>query len=155
QHLPRRLSSRDAFRVRRKDRQVAVPPRGERASLHLLDFSRELGVADLVSVEQLHPLSPRGCTALAHLLGEMLVDASRHEELLVFGPSVAAFDQADFVVAERFAVRFCCVLLVRRTVADMTVENDEWAPALRVSEYLEGVLDAIDVVGISHSQHVP
>ena len=53
----------------------------------------------------------------------MLIDTVRHEELRVLGPPVAAFGKADLLFTERLAVGFGGVLLVRRTVADMAVEN--------------------------------
>ena len=47
------------------------------------------------------------------------------------------------------------VLLVRGTVADMAVENEESGSALRLPEDLQGVVDAIDIVGIPDPQDVP
>src|ERR1700739_4648489 len=47
------------------------------------------------------------------------------------------------------------VLLMRGTVSDMTVENNECGAAFRPSKHLEGLLDAIDVVRISDSQDIP
>src|SRR5262245_30705880 len=37
----------------------------------------------------------------------------------------------------------------------MAVENDERGPVLRLAEDPEGVLDAIDIVGITNAQNVP
>ena len=85
----------------------------------------------------------------------MLVDAVRHEELRVLRPSVAALGETDLLVAERLAVGLRRVLLVRRTVADVAVEDDERGAALRLPEHLERVLDAIDVVGVADAQDVP
>ena len=45
--------------------------------------------------------------------------------------------------------------LLRRAVADAAVEDDERRPALGLPEDREGVLDAIDVVGVADAQHVP
>ena len=47
------------------------------------------------------------------------------------------------------------VLLVRGTVADVAVEDEEGGSALRLPEDLQGVLDAIDVVGVPDPQDVP
>jgi len=43
----------------------------------------------------------------------VLIDALGHEELRVLGPSVAALGKTDLLVAERLAVGFGGVLLVR------------------------------------------
>jgi hypothetical protein len=47
------------------------------------------------------------------------------------------------------------VLLVRRTVSDMTVENNECGAAFRLPKDLERLFDAINVVGIANSQDIP
>jgi hypothetical protein len=52
-------------------------------------------------------------------------------------------------------VRVGGVLLVRRAVADVAVQNDEGRPALGLPEDLQRVLDALDVVGVADPQHVP
>ena len=54
--------------------------------------------------------------------------------LRVLGPAVAALGEADLFLAERLAVGRGGVLLVRRTVADVAVEDDEGRPALRLPE---------------------
>src|SRR6266567_6081801 len=47
------------------------------------------------------------------------------------------------------------VLLVWRAISDMTVQHDECGPVSCFSESVEGLFDAIDIVGIADSQHVP
>jgi len=47
------------------------------------------------------------------------------------------------------------VVLVRRAIADVAVQDDDGGAALRLPEDLEGVLDAIHVVGVAHAQHIP
>ena len=69
---------------------------------------------------------------------EMLAHAVRHEELRVFRPAVAALRQTDFFLAERLAVRRAGVLLVRRAVADVAVDDDQRRPVVRAL----GSLDA-------------
>ena len=85
----------------------------------------------------------------------MLVDAVGHEELGVLGPSIAALREADLFVAERFAMGRRSVLLMRRAIADVAVQNDESGTALGLAEDVQRVLDAIDVVGIADPQDVP
>src|SRR6267142_2809418 len=64
----------------------------------------------------------------------MVIDAVGHEELRVLGPSVATFGKTDLLFAKRLAVSNGSVLLVRRTVTNMAVENDEGRPTLCLSE---------------------
>jgi hypothetical protein len=47
------------------------------------------------------------------------------EELLILGPPIAPLAQADLFLAERFAVGGGGILLVRRAVADIAIQNDE------------------------------
>ena len=47
------------------------------------------------------------------------------------------------------------VLLVRRAVSDVAVQNDERGTLFRLPESVQRVLDTIEVVGIADSQNVP
>ena len=85
----------------------------------------------------------------------MLAHAVGHQELRVLGPAVGAFGEADFLLAQRLAVRCGRVLLVRRAIADMAVQNDEGRAPLRLAKDVQRVLDALDVVGVADAQHVP
>src|SRR5439155_14953191 len=42
EHLARGLPAGDAFGIRREDGEVAIPPRRQVSSLHLIDLGREL-----------------------------------------------------------------------------------------------------------------
>src|SRR5262245_11022947 len=79
----------------------------------------------------------------------------RHEEFGVFWPAVMALCQPDFLLAKRFAVLGASVLLVRRTVRDMAIDNDQTGPSLFVLEGMEGALEHIQIVRIAHACHVP
>jgi hypothetical protein len=85
----------------------------------------------------------------------MLAHGVGNEKLRVLGPSVGAFDKANLFLAQWLAVRRRSVLSVRRAVADVAVQNDESRTPLRVVKDVQGVLDAINVVGIAHAQNVP
>ena len=71
------------------------------------------------------PRLVQALAALTHAVVEMLAHAVRHEEFGVFGPTVTALGQADFLFAQRLAVGRAGVLLVRRAVADMAVDDDQ------------------------------
>ena len=137
------------------DGQIAIPAGGKFAPLHLVDLGREFGILCAIGGEKIRPCLAGLGAALADAGLEMLVDTVRDEELRILGPAVETFGEADFLVAERFAVRFGRVLLVWGTVADVAVQNDEGGPAFRLPENVQGVLDAIDVVGIADAQNIP
>src|SRR5262249_11846104 len=61
----------------------------------------------------------------------------------------------DFVLAQGLAVRRGGILLVRRAIADVAVEDDEGRAALRLPKHIECLLDSLDVVGVAHAQNVP
>src|SRR5215469_6006148 len=86
---------------------------------------------------------------------EVLVNTIGHQELRILGPSVIAFTQPDLIVAQRFAMRRGSVLLMWGAVPDMAVENDEGGASLLLSENIEGMLDAADVIGVADPQYVP
>jgi hypothetical protein len=65
----------------------------------------------------------------------MLAAAVRDEELCILGPPIAALGEADLLLTERFAMGGGSILLVRRAVADMAIQNDKGRAALRLMEY--------------------
>ena len=78
----------------------------------------------------------------------MLVDAVGHKELRVLWPAVTALREPDLLVPEWLAVGRSSVLSMRGTVADMAVQNDERGAVFSPAKDVEGVLDALDVVGV-------
>src|SRR5262245_10588448 len=52
-------------------------------------------------------------------------------------------------------MRFGGVLLVRRSVADVGVQNNQRGTSLRLLEGIESLFDAIQVVGVADPQHIP
>ena len=76
------------------------------------------------------PFGAQPAPARADPVGEVLVDAVGDQELGVLGPAVGALRLAHLLLAERLAVRLGRVLLVRRPVADVAVDDDQRGPAL-------------------------
>src|SRR5262249_58564120 len=69
--------------------------------------------------------------------------------------AVVALAQADLVLAERLTMRFRGVLPVRRTVADVAVQYEEGGTPLGSPENLQGLLDAVDIIGIADALDIP
>ncbi len=130
-------------------------PAGSVAPLYLIDLRRQARLLGSVRGEALRPCAARFGAPPPHAGGEVLADTVRHEELRVLRPAVDALGEADFLVTERLAVGGGGALPVGRAVADAAVEDDERGPALGLLKDPERVLDAIDVVGVAHAQHVP
>ena len=138
-----------------KTGRLRSQPSGKFAPLHLVDLGGEFGVLGSISSEKLRPLLPGLRPARADAGGEVLIHTVGHEELRVFRPSVAAFGEADLLLAERLAVSRSGVLLVRGPVTDVAIEDDKGGAALGLPEDLESVLDAVDVVGVANPQDIP
>ena len=107
------------------------------------------GSSPSVALEQLLPFAAQLGAALADPLGEVLVDAVGDEELGVLGPAVGALGLPDLLLAERLAVRLGGVLLVRRAVADVAVDDDQRRPPLLLLEDLERPGEQLEVVGVA------
>jgi hypothetical protein len=63
--------------------------------------------------------------------------------------------QPDLVLAERFTVRRARVLLVRRAVRDVTVDDDQRRAIGGVREGRERALEHLQIVGIADARDVP
>src|SRR5262249_4458555 len=155
QHFAGSVPSRDAFGVGGKGRKGAVPTGREFAPLHLLDFNRKLRGLGAVTSEKSSPFLPGLRPACAGAGGKMFGDGVGHKELGVFGPAVAALGEPNLVVSQRFAVSCSCVLLMRGTVADVTVQNNKGGPFFGLTEDVEGMLNTLDVVSVADTQHIP
>ena len=75
-------------------------------------FRSQARVLRPVRLEQLRPFAPNRAPR-ANSGGETLVCAVGNQKFRVLGPAVEAFREPDFFVAERLAMRFGGVLLVR------------------------------------------
>src|SRR5262249_10762368 len=145
----------DAFRIGRKNRQALIPSPRQLALLHQVDLVCELRIFRAISRKELAPLTAGFFPTRANSGGEVLAHRIGNEKLRALRPPVSAFDKANLVLAQRLAVRRGSVLLVRRAVADMAVQNDEgWAPLGLVKD-VQGLRDPVDVVGLADAQNVP
>src|SRR5208283_4932891 len=101
--------------------QIAVPAFGKLAVLHAKQFFGKLGILLAVFGNLGKPGVAQILAALTNSLAEMIVDAIRHVEFLIFGPAVVPFGQTNLLFSQRLAVRAPRILLVWRAVTDMAV----------------------------------
>src|SRR5215469_15182289 len=67
----------------------------------------------------------------AHSFLKALVNSIGHKKLRVFRPAIKLLYQLDFRFAERLAVRFVGILLVRGSIANVAVHhNQRWLSVL-------------------------
>src|SRR5262245_621985 len=85
----------------------------------------------------------------------MFVDAVRHKKRCIFRPAVEFFSEADLLISERLAVRCSSVLSMRRSVPYMAIQHDKRGAVLGLAKDVEGVFDALDVIGVADAQNVP
>jgi len=84
---------------------------------------------------------------LPHLVGD--------EEFRLLGPAVDTLRLPDLVFTERLAVGRARVLLRRRPVADVAVDDDERGAVVRIAERLERAVEHLEIVGVPHARDVP
>ena len=76
-------------------------------------------------MERLPPRADARLEVFAYPLGD--------EELRVLGPAITALRELDFLFAQRLAVRRARILLVRRTVGDVAIDDHERGSIGRLS----------------------
>ena len=130
--LTRSLPSRETLGARRKDWKITIPAMRQLPPLHQIDFGGEFGIFALIGGEELRPLPPGLCAPRADAVGKTLVHSVWNKKLRVLGPAVKTLRKANLFFAERLAMSLGGIVLVRRTVADVAVENDEGRTALRL-----------------------
>src|ERR1700677_2722833 len=108
-----------------------------------------------ICVEKFAPGTPRIGAARADSCSKVLVNPVGNQKLRILRPSIISFCKPDLFFAKRLTVGVGGILLVRSAISDVTVQHNQCGTALRVSEDFKCVLDAICVVGIADSQHVP
>jgi hypothetical protein len=67
--------------------------------------------------------------AYTHSGSKVLTDAIGDEKLCVLRPSIAALNQSDLILAERFSMGFRSILFVWRTVADVAIQDEQGGAA--------------------------
>jgi len=128
---PRHPGSPSPWR-RRERRQAAVPSVRQLAAQHAVAVLREFWILAAVLLEFGPPCRLQRPPARADAGLEMLAHAVGYTERGVFRPAVSALGQADFFLAQRFAVRRAGVLFVRCPIGDVGIDNDQRRPIVRV-----------------------
>ena len=153
---PMSFARGDALGVGGKGRQVLVPAVGKLAVLHAVEFVGEAGILCLVlASNSVEPGVAQLLAAAADALLEMLVDAVRDEELGVLGPAVDLLGQLDLIFAERLAVSGMGVLLVRRALADVAVDDDQRGTIVGLRNDRMRPIEQRQIVGVAHPRDVP
>src|SRR5437660_1705463 len=108
-----------------------------------------------IGSKEFRPLAPRLSAARSYPGSKMFVDAVGHKKLGILGPAVTTLREPNLLVSERLAVGRGSVLSIRRPIAYVAVQHDERGAVFRLAKDVEGVLDALDVVGVADTQDVP
>ena len=124
----------EAFGVGRKRRQIGIPASRRLARLHRLQPVAELRVAPAIIGEFFVPFAAQLASALADAAAEMLVDAVGHQKFGVLGPAIIALGELHLLLAERLAMSGAGVLLMRRAVGDVAVDDDQGRPVAGAGE---------------------
>src|SRR5216683_5120110 len=93
--------------------------------------------------------------ALAESIRKILLNSIGHQKLRILGPSISALGAADFLLSQGLAMSFLAVLLVRCSKANVAVHDDERRAILCFGKSPDGTFEHAQIVGITHTQHVP
>src|SRR6266567_1855493 len=99
-----------------------------------------------VSVKKDLPAGAECRTALSDAICEALVHLVRDQKGPILRPAIEVLGLADFLGAQRVAMRSSGVLLGRRSVTDHAVHDDQCRLALVGAEALQRACDAHRVV---------
>ena len=134
---------------------VVAPTVGELAPLHPRELVRELRMRLLVGGQPLEPCPAELATACADPVLEHGVDAVGDQEGRVLGPAVVPLGGPDLLLTEGFAVRAARVLLRRRAVRDVRVDDDQRGASDLAAERLERPREHLEVVRVGDPRDVP
>src|SRR5258708_178021 len=151
----RGVASGDSLAISWKNGNVLRPVPRQFAFLNLIELLGKLRKLLPVLCELLLPLFARFAAPPSNPGLEVLVYPGGTQDVGVGRPTVGLLHQFDLVFAERLAVRGNGILTMRRTIADVTIDDyDRWS-ARRPCGIPERVLDAIQIVGIPDTNDVP
>ena len=85
----------------------------------------------------------------------MLAHTVRDEKLGILGPAVAPLGETYLLFAERLAVGRAGVVLVRRAVANVALDDDQRWHILGSAENLDRLRQPLSIVDIADALHVP
>ena len=116
---------------------------------------REFGILFPVPLKLPDPLFAQFVATFADALAEMFPHTVRHQKLSIFRPAVVAFGEADFIFAQRLAMSRARVLLVRRAVRDVSVNDDQSRAVVSLQEATICSREDLEIVRVAHSSHIP
>ena len=123
--------------------------------LHLFESLGQFRILRRIICEQLGPLCEQIAASPSNAITKMLANTIRYEEFRVFRPSIELLDQPDFFFAQRLAMRCVRVLLVRRTVPDVAVNDDQSRPIRGLVEGFKRPRQHLQIVRIRDTGDVP
>src|SRR5262249_38145630 len=149
------VAAGDALGVGREARQVAIPPRGQLAPLHLVDLVCKFQKLATVGDKHRLPVTMSIAAPRTYARLELLLDPVGNQKLGILRPAVSVLDQPDLLLAQGLAMGRGRIDLVRRAIADVAVQNDQRGSTFGLAEDGKRILDALEVVGITNPQDVP
>jgi hypothetical protein len=127
-----------------KARQVAVPSSRQLAALHLIDLGGELGKPGPVACEECLAAATGLRTTRTDPGGEVLAHPVRNEKLRILRPTIGTLGEADFLIAQRFAMGCRRILLMGRAIADVMPAHILWLGKSEPGTTRSGSLERID-----------
>src|SRR5258708_12616014 len=79
----------------------------------------------------------------------------RHQEFLVLGPVIVPLGETGFLLSQRLPVGLARILFGRRTVADMTIHNDQRGTIGCGFKDLKRTFQHLPAIDIPPPRHIP
>src|SRR5438552_2843989 len=108
-----------------------------------------------VALEASEPLAAERPAPRTQAAPEVLPHAVGHEELRILRPPIGTLGQPDLLLAQRLAMGRARILLARRAVGDVAVDDDQGGPVGGPLESPESPLEHLEIVGVPDPRDVP
>jgi hypothetical protein len=123
--------------------------------LHAIELFGEFRVLLPIFCDSREPAVTQLFPALPDALTEMIVNALGHVELLIFWPTIVSLRESDLLLAQGFTVCPAGILLVRRTVPDMAVHDDQRRTVFAILKGSECAGKHLEIVCVANPRDIP
>ena len=111
-------------------------------------------IKEITRLPPRHPRVTQLFAACANAPTEVIVNAIGHVELLIFWPTIVSLRESDLLLAQGFTVCPAGILLVRRTVPDMAVHDDQRRTVFAILKGPECAGQHLEIVCVANPRDI-
>ena len=123
--------------------------------MHALDLVGKIGILSAVGFKLGEPSLVKAPAAPTDAVSEVLAHAVWDEKFGILRPAIAPLGETYLLFAERLAVGGAGVVLVRRAIADMALDDNQRWRVIGAAENLDRLRQPLSIVGVAYAVHVP